>query len=154
LEIAAAAYPSVQFEGPPDRPGVIVVKGVQIRLQNLRAKFEQSDGTQATLEELVEAHLELAFGRWGDAPDFGSASKKIRAQIMPRNFADEAPIASLPFGRTLAIGLVMDKAKAYRYLKLQEALDWKKSHQELLEMGIANLDQASQKMPMQSGETE
>lgn len=73
---------------------------------------------------------------------------------MPPEYAQQAPIISLPFGRTLAIGIVLDSDDGYLYLKREDALRWKKPEKELLDIAIANLDEASRKMRMQSSDNE
>ena len=154
LKLAKASYPGVPFEAPAQSADVIVAKGTQIGLQNLKAKFNQSDRSQQTLEQLVAEHFHFVLQDEASVPDFDTARQKLRPQIMPPEYAQQAPIISFPFGQTLAIGIVLDSDKGYLYLKSENALRWNKSHKELLDLAIANLDEASRKMQMQSTEDE
>src|SRR4030095_2737556 len=57
LKLVRASYPSVPFEAPAQSADVIIAKGTQIGLQNLKAKFDQSDRSQQALEHLVAEHF-------------------------------------------------------------------------------------------------
>jgi uncharacterized protein YtpQ (UPF0354 family) len=150
LKLAKSSYPNVPFEAPSRNADVIIANGIQIGLQNLKAKFDQSDRSRETLEQLVTEHFSFVLKDKPSAPDFDAARQKLRPQIMPPEYAEQVPIISFPFGTTLAIGLVLDSDKGYMYLRREDALRWKKSHEELLDLAIANLEEASRGIPMQS----
>jgi uncharacterized protein YtpQ (UPF0354 family) len=154
LQLARASYPGIPFEASAQSADVIVAKKTQIGLQNLKAKFDQSDRSQQTLEQLVAEHFQFVLQDELSVPDFATAHQKLRPQIMPPEYAQQAPIISFPFGRTLTIGIVLDSDKGYLYLKREDALRWNKSDKELLNIAIANLDEASRKMQMQSSNNE
>jgi uncharacterized protein YtpQ (UPF0354 family) len=154
LEIVRVSYPGMPFETSAQSADVIIAKGTQIGLQNLKAKFDQSDRSQQTLEQLVAEHFQFVLHGEPTVPDFATAQPKFRPQIMPPEYAQQAPILSFPFGRTLAIGIVLDSDKGYLYLKREDALRWNKSEKELLDIAITNLDEASRKMQMQSSDNE
>jgi uncharacterized protein YtpQ (UPF0354 family) len=154
LKLVRASYPGVPFEAPAHSPDVVIAKEIRIGLQNLKAKFEQSDRSQQTFEQLVAEHFHFVLQDEPSVPDFANARQKLRPQIMPLEYAHQAPIISLPFGQTLAIGIVHDSDKGYLYLKREDALRWNKSDKELLDIAIANLDEASRKMQMQSSDNE
>lgn len=152
VRLLRALYPGVSFEAPEQTPDVIIERGTQFGLQNLKAKFEQSDRSQKTLEKLVADHFSLVLQDEPAVPDFAVAQRKLKPQLMPLEYAKQAPIITLPFGQTLAIGIVLDSEKGYSYLRREDALRWKKSDKELLDVAIANLDEASRKMPMQAAD--
>lgn len=154
LKLVRVTYPGIPFEAPAQSADLIVVKGTQIGLQNLKAKFDQSDRTQQSFEQLVAEHFQFVFHEEPSVPDFFVASRKLRPQIMPPEYAQQVPIVSFPFGRTLAIGIVLDSDKGYLYLKREDALRWNKSERELLDIATTNLDEASRKMQMQSSDSE
>ena len=149
LKAARKMYPEVVFEAPANDPVVVVANEFQIGLGNLKAKFEQSDRSQEAFEALVEEHINLIFQGEPVVPDFSLARPKLRPQLMPSGYGERTPLIAFPFGRTLAIGIVMDSENAYSYLKCEDAERWNRSHGELLEVATANLDEASRKMPMQ-----
>lgn len=154
LKLVKASYPKVQFDASIQSADVIVAKGTQIGLQNLKAKFDQSDRSQQSLEQLVAEHFDFILREEPAVPDFNTARQKLRPQIMPPEYARQAPILSFPFGETLAIGIVLDSDVGYSYVKREDATRWKKSDEELLEIAIANLDEASHEMQMQSTNNE
>lgn len=154
LKLARASYPSIPFEAPAQNADVIIAKGTQIGLQNLKAKFDQSDRSQQALEQLVKEHFYFVLKDEPSVTTFDAARQKLRPQLMPPEYAVQTPIISFPFGQTVAIGIVLDSDKGYLYLKREDALRWNKSHKELLDIAIANLDEASRKMQMQSTDNE
>jgi uncharacterized protein YtpQ (UPF0354 family) len=154
LKLARASYPSISLEASAQSAEMIIANGVRIGLQNLRAKFDQSDRSQQALEHLVAEYLHVVLQNEPSVPDFETARQKLRPQLMPPEYAEQAPIISLPFGRTLATGIVLDADHSYVYLKREDAHRWNKSHDELLDIAIANLDEASRKMQMQFTENE
>ena len=85
--------------------------------------------------------------------EFDAARTRLKAQLMPPDYAQQAPIVCLPFGRTLAIGIVLDSEKGYTYVRNEDALQWRKSDGELLDIAVANLDEASRKIPMQTADS-
>lgn len=156
LKIAKAAYPAIPFDAPADNPDVIMANRMQIGLQNLKAKFEQSDRSEQTLEQLVVQHLDIILKGKQSASDvaFDIAREKLRPQLMPPEFARQAllPIISFPFGKAVTIGIVLDDEKAYAYVRREDAVRWKKSEKELLDLAITNLDAASRGIQMNSSE--
>jgi uncharacterized protein YtpQ (UPF0354 family) len=154
LKRVRLSYPSVRFEAPAQSGDVVIAKGIQIGLQNLKAKFDLSDRSQQAFEQLVAEHFQVVLEEEPSVPGFGTAREKIRPQIMPPDYAQQAPIISLPFGQTLAVGIVVDSDKGYSYVKREDAVRWNKSETELRDIAIANLDGASRKMQMQSSENE
>jgi hypothetical protein len=154
LRFVTLSFPGVAFEVPAQEADVIIAKGTQIGLQNLKAKFEQSDRTQQTFEQLVTGHFQFVLRDEPPMPDFAAARQSLRPQIMPPDYAQQTPIISFPLGQTLAIGIVLDLDKGYLYVRREDALRWNKSARELLDIAIANLDEASREMPMQSADSE
>lgn len=154
MELARRLHPSMQFEVPKGSTHLIVVNGIQISLQNLKAKFDQSDLAQGTLERLVVEHLQLVIDDEPSVSDFTTARQKLRPQLMPPEYAKQASIISFPFGKTLAVGIVLDSDRSYLYLTQEHAQRWSKSPDELLELSIANLNEASREMQMSSAANE
>ena len=143
-------YPEIQFEAPTSSPEVIVANQTQIGLQNLKAKYDQSDRSEDSLRTLVKDHFSFALRSDHSPVTFEEAQKQLRPQIMPPEYAEKISIVSFPFGKTLAIGLVLNQETAYAYLKTEDAVRWGKSSRELLDLALANLDEASRRMPMQA----
>lgn len=154
LQQVRAAYPGIPFEAPPHNPGVIVANGNQFGLRNLKVKFDQSDRSPRAFAELVASHFSLVLQADLPLPEFDAARRRLRPQIMPSPFADKAPLISFPLGSTLAIGIVLDGAKGYQYLRWEDALRWNKSHRELLDLSLTNLDEASGPLQAQANENE
>jgi hypothetical protein len=121
LKLARASYPSISLEASAQSAEMIIANGVRIGLQNLRAKFDQSDRSQQALEHLVAEYLHVVLQNEPSVPDFETARQKLRPQLMPPEYAEQAPIISLPFGRTLATGIVLDADHSYVYLKREDA---------------------------------
>jgi hypothetical protein len=142
VEVLAELFPGTLIDAPAEDNGVIRINGIQISLQNLRAKFEQSDKSEETLKILVKAHSQLAFQDEPETPSFEAARPKLMPQLMPPEYTLQAPVISFPFGQTLAVGIVLDDDEGYSYVRTEDADRWQKSHAELLDIAIANLDEA------------
>lgn len=157
LAIAKKQYPENTFSVPSNDPEVIVVKGVHIGLQNLRAKFQQSNRSQAVLEELVKEHFALVLGDIGKVetvPSYEVAKTRIRLQLMPKEYGMKAPLVSFPFSDTLLVGLVLDSERGYLYLREEDATRWGKEPAELRNVATENLDTASKNIPAHSANNE
>ena len=61
MKLAREKYPEVRFEALAENEGVMIANGIQIGLQNLKAKFDQCDGSREALEELVGEHFASYF---------------------------------------------------------------------------------------------
>jgi uncharacterized protein YtpQ (UPF0354 family) len=155
LRILSELYPKQNFRLPDATPSVILAGETQVGLQNLKAKFEQSDRKKKTLHALVEEHFAfvLATGRLSKMT-FGEASSRLRPQIMPPEYAEQAPIITFLFGKSLAVGIVLDEKQGYSYLKREDAKRWQKTPKFLLNTAVGNLNEASRPLPMQRVETD
>src|SRR5258708_2874922 len=103
FQIASELYPKEKFRLPEAAPSVILVGKTQMGLQNLKAKFEQSDRKKATLRSLVEEHFAFVLvPEKPTNPAFDEASPRLRPQLMPPEYAEQAPIVAFPFGDSLA----------------------------------------------------
>ncbi|HEX7861067.1 MAG TPA: DUF1444 family protein [Verrucomicrobiae bacterium] len=142
INAAARLFPDLLITASPTQEEVINAKGVQLGLQNLETKFNLSDRSEKTLEELVREHFAVALNAEPAIPDFEAARPLLRPQIMPPNFATQAPIVSYPFGGTLAIGIVFDDAKSYSYIRREDAEKWAIPDGDLLQAAIASFDEA------------
>jgi uncharacterized protein YtpQ (UPF0354 family) len=157
LAIAKKQYPENAFSVPSNDPEVIVVKGVHIGLQNLRAKFQQSSRSQAVLEELVKEHFALVLrdiGKVETVPNYEVAKTRIRLQLMPKEYGTKAPLVSFPFSDGLLVGLVLDSERGYLYLRKEDATRWGKEPPELRKVATENLDTASKNIPAHSANNE
>jgi uncharacterized protein YtpQ (UPF0354 family) len=143
VEIVSHFFPGTPIDAPAEDGGVIRINGIQIGLQNLRAKFEQSDKSQQTLEELVKAHAQLAFWNEPENLRFEAAQSRLKPQLMPLEYTRQAPVISFPFGQTLAVGIVLDDNEGYSFVRTEDAERWQESHAELLKIALTNLDEAS-----------
>jgi hypothetical protein len=141
LKFAFAQFPGTSISAAADKD-VIIVGDVRIGLQNLKAKFDQSDCSDETFETLALQHITFALEDHSGILDFASVRARLRPQIMPPEFAVQAPILSFPFGETLAVGIVIDGDKGYSYVRTEDAIQWKTSREDLLSLSIANLDEA------------
>ncbi len=153
--IVSKLYPDEEFLLPEGDPDVIEVRKTHVGLQNLEAKFLQSDQKESTLQTLVEEHFAFVLSTEEPAvPPLAEALPRLRPQVMPPEYAQQAPIVSFPFGDSLAVGIVIDSEKGYLYLKREDADRWGRTPDSLLEAAIENLNQASREIAMQSTENE
>lgn len=154
LKLVRAMYPDVTVESPEEEGDVLRVGDLKIGIQNLKARFEQTDRSEQVLEKLVAEHFAFLLNVPEVEQDFATAKARLRPQIMPPEYAEQAPILSFPFGQTLAIGIVLDREEGYVYVRHEDAVRWKKSERELLDLAIENLDAASREMQMHASEGE
>ena len=152
LKLVRKWHPDVSFQAPGDDADIIYTNEAQIGLKNLHTKFEQSNRTEETFEALVRDHFQFVLQREPTVPEFAEARARLRPQIMPAEYSLQAPVLSFPFGQTLAIGIVLDAERGYAYLREEDATRWNKSAQELLDIAIANLDEASRDMAMHASD--
>lgn len=157
LGIAKKQYSNDKFSAPSNDPEVIVVRGVHVGLQNLRAKFQQSNRTQAALEALVKMHFSLVLRdieKVETVTDYDAAKTRIRLQLMPKEYGEKAPLVSFPFSDGLLVGLVLDSQRGYVYLRKEDAARWGKEPPELRNVATENLDTASKNIPAHSSNNE
>lgn len=152
MQIAVSLYPQVQFAVDETVTDVILAGETRIGLQNLKAKFLLSGQSQDTLTELVKEHLAYVLVGRRSVPEWEAARDQLRPQIMPADYAAKVPLVALPFTSTLAVGIVLDEEAGYLYVRQEDAERWRKSPEELLEMALVNLEQASRGMQIQTGE--
>ena len=153
--IVSKLYPKEDFQLPDNDPDVIIAREVQVGLQNLEAKFLKSDQKEPTLEALTKEHFSFVF----DSVEpkilsFEDVLPQLRPQLMPQEYAQRAPIVSIPFGKTLCVGIVVDDEKGYLYLNQEDISQWQKSPEALLDTAIENLDKASSKLVMHTSKNE
>lgn len=153
--IVTKLYPNEEFALPDNDPDVIIVREIRVGLQNLEAKFGQSDNTEVSLESLVAEHFELVLSaEEPPVPPLDEALPRLRPQIMPPEYGQQAPIVSFPFGDTLSIGIVVDDENGCVYLTREDADRWQRTPESLLETAIENLHQASRELTMESTEND
>lgn len=148
LKIVRTTHPTMQFDAPVGAPDVIVAQGIEIGLQNLKAKFDLSDRSTDSFERLVTEHFQFALSAEAPVLDFEVAKPRLRPQIMPKEYATHVALISFPFATTLTAGIVLDSDKGYTYVTLDDAARWNKSKDELLDVAIVNLDVASRAMQL------
>lgn len=154
LKYVRVAFPKEKFEISSSKDDVILVKDFEIGLQNLKIKFDQSDRSQQTFEQLVQEHFQFVLTGPQSIPDFALARDILKPQIMPLEYTQQASILSFPFGRTLAIGIVLDREQGYVYLNSETLAKWNKTEKELLDIAISNLDTASRQMKMEASNSD
>lgn len=154
LATAQAAFPELSISAPPTEWDLLVVGGTQIGLANMRAKFQLSEGSEEELEAIVRDHLAALTQVEGDLPPFGEARQRLRPQIMPMDFAVEMPLIAFPFAPLLMVGLVLDSERSYQYLRPEHAEKWGRTHLQLLDEALANLDRASDGIGLHYSENE
>lgn len=152
MQVASSIYPAVQFAVDESADNVILAGETRIGLQNLQAKFLLSDQSEETLAELVKEHLAFVLVGERSVPEWKTAKDRLRPQIMPAEYAAKVPLITLPFSPTLTVGIVLDEEAGYMYVRQEDASQWHQSPDALLEIALANLEQASRGMQMQSGE--
>jgi hypothetical protein len=135
---------------PDGERDVIVAGQIEIGLQNLKRKFEQSDRKESSLRALVEEHFAFALGdNKSPLPTLVDALPQLRPQIMPTDYADRLPIITFPVGKSLVAGPVLDDERQYTSLKREDADRWQETPGSLFERAINNLDRASSDLELQ-----
>lgn len=152
IQIAESLHPQVQFAVDESATDVILAGEIRIGLQNLKAKFFLSDQSPEALIELVKEHLAYVLVGCRPVPSWEAARDQLRPQIMPADYAAKVPLIALPFSQSLAVGVVLDEDAGYLYVRQEDAERWEKSPEQLLEVALANLEQASRGMQIQTGE--
>jgi uncharacterized protein YtpQ (UPF0354 family) len=148
LKLSRSLHPEVHFE-PAEEEGVIAANGIRMGLQNVKAKFELSDRSEGALKQILAEHLVVVLSAESPMPGFETARQRLRPQLMPPEYAEKMPVIAFPFGETLAVGIVLDTKRSYAYLRHEDAVRWGKSHDDLLEISIGNLDAASRNIQME-----
>jgi hypothetical protein len=69
-------------------------------------------------------------------------------QFMPANYVKLAALVSFPFHEALDIGLVVDRAQSYRYVKRTDLDRWNIAADSVLDLAIDNLDARSRNIPV------
>src|SRR5687768_6335237 len=141
LTVSAKLFPDLLVIASQKKAEVIIVNGSQLGLQNLKAKFDLSDRSQKSLETLITEHFAPALSAVPEVPDLETARPRLRPQIMPPEFMARAPLVSFPFGKTLAVGIVLDTANSYSYVRQEDATKWAISPSDLFQAAITGLDE-------------
>jgi hypothetical protein len=150
LSILHEQYPERGFRaGEADE--LIVCGDEQFGLSNLYARcgdFRQDD---PEFRQFIADHFNKlsqidVVGE--DSPAWSIIEPRLRPQIMPVEFIDQAPIVHLPLGDDVLIGIVLDSDAGYSYVRADDAALWGRTAAELFETAIANLSEASKQLPM------
>jgi len=152
--IAKERFPEVNFDVPEDDPGILRANGWRIGLLNLKSGFDLSDQRESTLRSLVEDLLARVSVTESRVPSFETASSRLRPQIIPPGYVAQAPILTFPFGDSLVVGVVLDDEQGDFYLKREDADHWGKEPADLLDIAVANLDEASRDLPLTASESD
>jgi hypothetical protein len=152
MALAKELFPSIEIRAHTSSPEVVVVGREQLGLQNLQAKYEQSGRSEAALREIIKDHFGFILSERRVDLSLAEAQTRLKPQIMPPEYAAQVTIVSLPFGRTLALGLVLDGERGYSYVRKEDVLRWEKTEQELLDLALVNLEGASRGMPMHASD--
>jgi uncharacterized protein YtpQ (UPF0354 family) len=144
ITLVRRLFPELSFTAPPTEWDLLISGETQIGLVNLRAKYELSQRTEEELEALVRDHFAVVQGFGSAEIPFEEARERIRPQIMPMEYALEKPLIAFGFAPELMVGLVLDSERSYVYLRPEDAERWKMTHLQLLDLALANLEEASQ----------
>jgi uncharacterized protein YtpQ (UPF0354 family) len=154
LRVMKTTFPAKTFEAVPADSLVILVDGYELGLDNLRRKFDLSDKSEQTMQELVREHVTVVLHGSKTAPrfpeSFDQARDRILPQIMAPSIAADKEQVRLPFAGDLFIGLVVDDEQAYMYLTEDALKKWGKTENEVYEIALRNLDSRSKGMEIKT----
>lgn len=127
---------------------VIKADELEFGLTNLRSKFLLSSQTNVELKQLIEEHFNsiitiVESNEIEENPLWDSAKNLLMLQLMPVNFVSKVPLVNFPFGDEVAIGVVIDDEKSYRYVAQENLQNWNVSKDELYQTAIENLMEKS-----------
>ncbi len=157
LEVLQESFPDRGYEAG-DGDDVIVCGGEQFGLHNLQTHCGDARADDPELRLFIREHFarmaKLVEQHTGnDSPAWATIQSRLRPQIMPAEYAAQAPIVHLPLGPAtedadVLIGIVLDSDAGYSYVRQEDAALWGRTAAELLETAVENLAEASRKLPM------
>ena len=150
LSILHEQYPERGFRaGEADE--LIVCGDEQFGLANLYARSGDFRADDPQFKQFIAEHFNKlsqidVVGE--DSPAWSIIEPRLRPQIMPVEFIEQAPIVHLPLGEDVLIGIVLDSEAGYSYVRAEDAALWGRTAAELLEAAVVNLNEASKQFPM------
>ena len=152
LRVIRARFPGRSVAATPD-PEVVAAEGAELGLQNLYSKFLQAEVSVDGLEQLVCEH----FARMFRAADqvvspatlpWEQVEARLRPQLMPAEYENHLPLVAFPFMDAIMVGLVIDTADGYSYVTPERADDWGRTDEQLYDIALNNLNEASDDLEM------
>lgn len=156
LSTLARHLPGEHYEARSD-PDSISHGEVVLGLQNLYAIYLRDSLSQTDLVEMVLEHFQrhrdlVGHGTSGEVPPIDTVRVRLRPQLMPVEYAEQIPVFFIPLHPDFHIGIVIDQEQGYGYVRQEDASEWALPSQELLDLAIANLDEASRGMAISSSQ--
>lgn len=149
--ILAEVYPDRSFDLDDD-PHTLKLGETILGLTNLKANFLLSSQSDDDLRELTLAQFEPIFANPEPLDDseieWDVAVRKLMPQLMPEQFLTKMDLMHDPLGDGVVIGFVIDSEKAYSYIRSEQAFKWGKGVEDLREIAIINLREASRGIEM------
>lgn len=141
---------------PGDDPWSVRVDALHVGLHNSLVESRRQRIDAAGLRDFLRLRFAalLVDGEVGGEDSIDEVRSRLLPQFMPANYVRVAPLVSFPFHEDLDIGLVIDGARTYRYVKrgdLDRWRDWTEAA--ALEQAVTNLATRSRNLPIHfSGE--
>ncbi len=158
LRLVRALFPKLNASIDPDDDCSLVTPKARIGLTNLRARFDQTNGTESELEALVREHFARLEDFKPEALDelsFEETSDRLLLQIMPANLNSipGLPILHRPFSTRVNVAVVADFPTSYMYLRMTDVERWEVSADELFDLARDNLRKRSAQLAVNATET-
>lgn len=154
LQVLATEFPEETFEATSD-PEILKHRDTEFGLQNLRARFNASERTDAELVELVRAHFAtslVAAKVTSIAVAWSEAKTQLRPQFAPAEYLAKMKLAHEPFSGDLLQALVLDSEQTYRYVLEADLERWGVSLEDAVRVAGENLRDASKDISFSGAE--
>jgi uncharacterized protein YtpQ (UPF0354 family) len=148
IAIAKEIHPGEKIEPERGRDDSVRMRGVSVGLANARADFLHSNGTDATLREIVRRYSSLAFSEPSGIADASEARPRLRPVLVPREY-DRMLDLIFPFSRGLRLAIVLDEPERMRYLTAKELTTLELERGAVVDVAIENLYKASADLSLQ-----
>lgn len=157
LDCLTERYGDGLFEAS-DEELVIAIGEQRFGLQSLRAVYDRDllspdDLRKRTITHFDRMLAEVDEERGPAPPLWADAQARLRPQLMPTEYLQQAPATLLSFPLTddVAIGVVVDRENTYAYVREEDPALWGVTSAEVYEIAVQNLDRASKEIPMHAG---
>jgi len=152
LEVLRQHFPAESW-APAAEPDVILC-GTDSRfgLQNLYAECRRLSLVGKDLEDAVIAHFRrtLRNARTKPAdPEWFAVQASLRLQLVPAEYAEQAPILTFPFHRDVVVALVIDQPEGYSVVRAEDVTRWGIPAEDLYSTASDNLNAASSNVQAQ-----
>lgn len=164
LAIVHEELPDLELETSVD-PEILRHAEAELGLQNLRAKCRSlappgsTAGSAAAEVEACRGVIREHFAAIAEslkAPaettplGLAEAGPRLRPQLAPAEYLDQAALVHEPFGEGLVVAYVLDSPANYRYVTADDLARWKVDVAEVRRRALANLAAASRDIPVQA----